>query len=101
MGRPANDLLSESTKTLATSIDERESQELIIALVGPVGSGVSTSAKLLAELLSADFAYTVPPAFKQSDIIAAEAHRVGMSQIPRAPLNVYVDQMQTAGNSLR
>ncbi|PWW70794.1 hypothetical protein C7212DRAFT_349029, partial [Tuber magnatum] len=97
----AKDLLSPSTKTLATSIDERESQELIIALVGPVGSGVSTSAKLLTELLSTDFSYIVPPPFKQSDIIASEARRVGMSQIPRAPLNVYVDQMQTAGNKLR
>jgi dephospho-CoA kinase len=99
---PAKDLLSKPVgKSLAKSIDERESQELVIALVGPVGSGVSTSARLLKELLTTDFGYVVADPFKQSDIIAAEAHRVGMANIPKAPLNVYVDQMQTAGNNLR
>jgi deoxycytidylate deaminase len=101
LGEPVKDMLSSETKTLATSIDERESQELVIALVGPVGSGVSTSARLLTELLTTDFSYVVPDPFKQSDIIAAEAHRVGMPKIPREPLNVYVDNMQTAGNKLR
>jgi deoxycytidylate deaminase len=99
---PAKDLLSKPlTKSLAKSIDERESQELVIALVGPVGSGVSTSARLLKELLTTDFGYVVAEPFKQSDIIAAEAHRVGLSNISKTPLNVYVDQMQTAGNNLR
>jgi deoxycytidylate deaminase len=101
LAEPAKDLLSKSSKTLATSIDERESQELVIALVGPVGSGVSTSARLLKELLVTDFGYVVPDPFKQSDIIAAEARRVDVANIPRSPLNVYVDQMQTAGNRLR
>ena len=102
MRTPAKDLLSNpDSKSLATSIDERESQELVIALVGPVGSGVTTSARLLKELLTADFGYVVADPFKQSDIIMAEAHRIGMANIPRSPLNIYVDQMQTAGNSLR
>jgi deoxycytidylate deaminase len=101
MAAPAKDLLTSANKTLANSIDERESQELIIALVGPVGSGVSTSAKLLSELLTTEFAYVVPPTFKQSEIITGEAHRVGMAKISRTPLNVYIDQMQTAGNLLR
>jgi deoxycytidylate deaminase len=100
--RPAKDLLSKPVgKSLAKSIDERESQELVIALVGPVGSGVSTSARLLRELLITDFGYVVADPFKQSDIIAAEAHRVGLANISKTPLNVYVDQMQTAGNNLR
>lgn len=94
-------LFEAGKKTLAKSIDERESQELVIALVGPVGSGVSTSARLLQELLTTDFSYVVAPPFKQSDIILAEAHRVGLASIPKAPLNAYIDQMQTAGNLLR
>jgi len=88
-------------KSLATTIDERASQELVIALVGPVGSGVSTAARLLKELLRTDFGYVVAEPFKQSDIIYSEAHRVGMANIPKTPLSTYVDQMQTAGNNLR
>ena len=97
------DLLSvdASRKSLARTIDERESQELVIALVGPVGSGVSTSAALLKDILKADFGYTVAEPFKQSDIIRSEAHRVGMASVPRSPLNDYINHMQTAGNKLR
>jgi deoxycytidylate deaminase len=102
LGAPVKDLLSEPTgKSLATSIDERQSQELVIALVGPVGSGVSTAAGFLKELLNTDFNYVVGDPLKQSDIILAEAHRVGLANISKKPLNVYVDQMQTAGNKLR
>lgn len=97
----APDLLNSPPKTLATSIDERISQELVIALVGPVGSGVSTSAQLLNEILATDFSYTVAAPFKQSDIILAEAHRVGIGSIPRSPLTEYIHQTQTAGNKLR
>lgn len=102
LAQEANDLLAEpSRKPLARTIEERESQELVIALVGPVGSGVTTSARLLKEILGTEFGYQVAEPFKQSDIIRAEAHRVGMANIPLTPLNVYVDQMQTAGNNLR
>ncbi len=102
MGAPIQDLLSKpAVKSLANTIDERESQELVIALVGPVGSGVSTSAKLLKELLTTDFGYDVPAILKQSDIIKREAARVGMGAIPEDPLSAYVDHMQTAGNLLR
>jgi pantothenate kinase len=56
---PAKDLLSRpAAKSLANTIDERESQELVIALVGPVGSGVSTAARLLKELLSTTVAFS-------------------------------------------
>jgi deoxycytidylate deaminase len=103
MANPAGDLLEQAkkTKTLARTIDERESQELVIALVGPVGSGVTTAARMLKELLTSEFGYNVPDPFKQSDIIYAESYRVGLQNIPRSPLNIYVDQMQTAGNKLR
>ena len=102
MIEPAKDLLSKpEEKSLATSINERESQELVIALVGPVGSGVSTSARLLKELLQIEFGYDVPEILKQSDIIKREAARVGMGKIPASPLSVYIDQMQNAGNLLR
>ncbi len=102
MALAAKDLLTGRIgKSLATTIDERDSQELVIAMVGPVGSGVTTSAKYLHELLTTDYAYVVPPPFKQSDIIRSEAPRVSMANIPASPLSAYVDHMQTTGNLLR
>jgi deoxycytidylate deaminase len=102
VSEPAADLLSgPANKPLAKTIDERESQELVIALVGPVGSGVTTSAGLLMDMLTTDFAYRVPPVFKQSEIIANECHRVGLGPVPPTPLSDYIDRMQTAGNLLR
>jgi deoxycytidylate deaminase len=87
--------------SLATEISDRLSQELVIALVGPVGSGVSTSAKYLAEILSQQFRYEVAPTIKPSEIIRAEAHRVSISPTTEGPISTYIDQMQTAGNELR
>jgi hypothetical protein len=102
LAREAKDLLSEpAKKPLARTIEERESQELVVALVGPVGSGVTTSARLLKEILATEFGYQVAEPFRQSSIIRDEAHRVGMTSVPTTPLNAYIDQMQTAGNRLR
>jgi pantothenate kinase len=57
----ALDVSARTQATLATEISDRLSQELVIALVGPVGSGVSTSAKYLSEILSQQFQYEVAP----------------------------------------
>lgn len=96
------DLLDPSPEpTLANSISDRMSQEVIVAFVGPVGSGVSTAAEYVRDLLVQDFGYSVPKTIKPSDIIKAEAHRVGITDIPSSPLDQYVDRMQTAGNALR
>jgi deoxycytidylate deaminase len=98
----ANDILShEQADDLATSISDRLSQELVIALVGPVGSGVSTTAGYLKDILSQDFGYAVHPIIKPSDIIQREARRVGISSIARSPLDAYITDMQSAGNKLR
>ena len=77
-GFSIQDLLSEEDEpsTVAAQIDERLSQELIIALVGPVGSGVSTAASMIHNELSIEFNYDVSPIIKVSDIIKSEAHRV-------------------------
>jgi deoxycytidylate deaminase len=88
-------------RSLARDISDRLSQELVIALVGPVGSGVSTTANFLSEILSQQFEYDVAPIIKPSDIIRAEAHRVGAAEMPRDPISTYIDLMQTAGNNLR
>jgi len=91
----------QAERTLATEISDRLSQELVIALVGPVGSGVSTSAKFLSDILAQQFKYDVAPVIKLSDIIRRESHRIDMANIPQKPISTYIDQMQTAGNKLR
>ncbi|BCG72553.1 cytidine deaminase [Mesorhizobium sp. 113-1-2] len=97
-----HDLLEKREQTsVATNIAERLSQELVIALVGPVGSGVSTAAGFIRDILTQDFGYNVCPTIKPSEIIRAEAHRVRTAGIPNAPLDEYITEMQTAGNSLR
>jgi deoxycytidylate deaminase len=97
----AKDLLAMDVgKTLANKISERDSQELVVALVGPVGSGVSTSARLIKELLSNEYGYDVE-ILKQSTIIANEGARVGFANIPESPLSAYIETMQSAGNALR
>jgi hypothetical protein len=75
--------------TLATEISDRLSEELVIALVGPIGSGVSTSARYLSEILSQQFQYVVAPIIKPSEIIPAEAHRIGMQNIAKTPNSTY------------
>jgi deoxycytidylate deaminase len=87
-------------RTLANDISDRLSQELVIALVGPVGSGVSAAAKYIEEILTQHFSYDVCPIIKLSDFIRVEAHRVQLSNIPTA-LSQYIDHMQDAGNKLR
>jgi deoxycytidylate deaminase len=96
------DLLSENPREqIAETVADRLSKEVVIALVGPVGSGVSMSAQYLSEILSQDFGYAVAPIIKPSDFIRAEARRVGISKISESPLSVRIDEMQTAGNKLR
>lgn len=90
-----------TTKTLATTIEERLSQEIVIALVGPIGSGVSTAAKSIVRNLEQRFNYKVSPIIKLSDFIRTEAPRVGFGNIERKPLDRYITEMQNAGNALR
>jgi deoxycytidylate deaminase len=98
------DLLSAASQpktSVANTLAERISQELVIALVGPVASGVSTAADYLNDILKHDFGYDVCPIIKPSDIIRSEAHRVGRSPPPQNPYDAYITEMQTIGNLLR
>lgn len=91
---------SADQRTLAADISDRMSEELVIALVGPVGSGVSTSAVFIEKILTHHFGYEVAPVIKLSNFIRNEAHRVSSGEVP-APLSQYITHMQNAGNKLR
>ena len=86
---------------VALEIKERLSQELIIALVGPVGSGVSTAAGILHAALDQDFGYDVAPIMKPSDVIRAQSALVGLAAPKNARTATYISEMQDAGNKLR
>lgn len=87
--------------SVANEISERLSQELVVALVGPVGSGVSSAAKIIENTLAQKYGYSVCPIIKPSDIIKSEAHRVSMASPTGQPLDQYISKMQDIGNKLR
>ena len=90
-----------SAKGIAKEIEERLSQELVLALIGPIASGVSTAAEFIADILTSDFGYLVAPIIKPSAIIKDEAHRVSIKPPGPVPLHHYILGMQDAGNALR
>lgn len=91
----------ESSIRMAEEISDRLSSELVFALVGPVGSGVSQVANYLQEILTQEFGYQVASTIKPSAIIRSEAHRVAMNIPARSDRSAYIESMQTAGNELR
>lgn len=92
----------ETSGYLANDIKDRRSQELIFALVGPLGSGCTTTAKELHELLKNDYLYQIPKIMTISDFI-----REGLRKKDEVPpsrengLDDYISAMQDAGNRLR
>ncbi len=86
---------------VAREIKERLSQELVIALVGPVGSGVTTAADMLRAALDQEFGYVVAPIMKPSDVIRAQSGLVGIAAPQNSRTATYISDMQDAGNTLR
>jgi len=81
-------------------IRDRLSNELIVALIGPVASGVSTTAKLLKQKLESDYGYDVPKIIKVSEFIAQNASKQSSSLV-ESPLDARITSYQDAGNRIR
>lgn len=96
--RAANDQVSIG---VADEIKDRLSQELVFALVGPLGSGVSTTASLVRERLTGPYKYDCPPILKPSDVIREKAHLLGEVAPDNPNSAAYVSKMQDLGNDLR
>lgn len=86
---------------LAQSIEDRQSEELVFAFVGPIASGVSTAANYVRDILTVRFSYEVCPIIKLSEFIRNESHRVSLDPRKDKSLDQYITDMQTAGNALR
>lgn len=94
---------NEDNETLSTDVQQpvipklkdRLTEELVIALVGPVGSGCSTSGSIIKNLLSKDYSYVVHY-HKLSEYISANDHST-------EPLNPAerIKHLQLEGDKLR
>jgi len=82
-------------------LSDRRTEELVIAFVGAVGSGVSKSASLMAEIMRSEYAYTVH-SIRISEIIRDAASSIGIS-VPANGVLLHdrIKRLQNAGNSLR
>ncbi|MEP2103391.1 MAG: anti-phage dCTP deaminase [Parasphingorhabdus sp.] len=94
----AND---EKGSGVAGEIKERLSNELVFALVGPLGSGVSTTATLIREKLTGPYDYECPPILKPSDVIREKASLIDKNAPEAQNSASYVSKMQDLGNELR
>ena len=86
------------TKPETLSLKSRETEELVIAMVGPIASGCSTIAEMILDFLKDTFGYE-GQIIKPSHIIDSNSHLVGKSRI--AANNDRVASLQEIGTLLR
>lgn len=98
---PQKSVFSAPQTGVAESIKDRLSSELVFALVGPVGSGVSTTANLIREKLTGPYKYECPPILRPSDVIKEKAPLLGKEAPKNRNSATYVSKMQDLGNELR
>lgn len=99
--RPAILFSEEEAPTPAKKIEDRRTPELIIGLVGPIGSGATKTALILEEILAKDYNYKVT-FHKVRELIGACAQHVGMVyDESRLSGESRVDVLQKIGNELR
>jgi deoxycytidylate deaminase len=100
--RAANDTTTEfkSDQSVSFKVEERLSQELVIALVGPVASGVSTAGQLISRILDTEYGYTVEY-IKVSPLIQARASEIGETIPDNLVGDARIEKYQQIGNRLR
>ncbi len=81
-------------------LKDRLTEELVIALVGPVGSGCSTTYEILQSVLKNEYSYLVHY-YKLSDYISESAKLVDGDISGSLSAAERVDRMQTVGDELR
>lgn len=91
------DLFSKSQS--AETISETHTDELVIALCGPIGSPLHEVATAIEQMLTDTFGYNKCTTIRLSQFIQEHAHRVGM-EIPKNGFRRIEAQIET-GNKLR
>lgn len=98
---PANDpAQGEKVSPELKDIDKRLSNELVIALVGPVASGCTTVYEAMAADLEDNYEYDTVYV-RLSDLIKDHATDVGLSIPDEITVSERIDRFQTVGNALR
>jgi len=80
--------------------EDRLSDELVIALVGPIASGITATAQLIGDLLSSEFGYEVFK-YKLSDVIKQDSSKVSISIQENSDFASRIESYQSAGDKLR
>jgi deoxycytidylate deaminase len=82
------------------NIEDRHTDELVFALVGPVGSGATKTAALLANILREKYDYDIHP-IRVSDLIKEFANVVGESVPDRLDRHARTTKLQLVGDKFR
>lgn len=98
--RTESPIAANDGKKPSFKVEDRLSLELVIALVGPVGSGVTTAGSIIKEILDSDYGYKVDY-IKVSPIIRERAGEVGESIDDSLQGDQRISKYQTVGNKLR
>lgn len=85
---------------LVSSLEERRSLELVVALVGPVASGVTTTGEILRRTLNEDFGYE-SEIISLSRFIKEHAPSIGLDLSEELAREDRIERYQAAGNRLR
>lgn len=95
-------LVNENTQNLAERMEQRETDELVIGLVGPIASGVSTTADMIADLLITKFGYeSCHKIHVSSEIIAKNANKIPIKFDASLEKEARIQQLQLIGTGLR
>lgn len=89
-----------ASKPQTLKLSVRRTPELVIALVGAAGAGVTSVGDAFAKQLRDEFGYE-PHIVKVSDLIRAQAAKIGKEIDPRARKAKQIESMQDVGNELR
>lgn len=81
------------------NIENRRTQELVFAMVAPIGSGATTTAEMLKKKIEENFGYEVS-VIKVSSLINERAENLGEEKISDDDPN-RVEKLQSLGNKLR
>jgi deoxycytidylate deaminase len=83
------------------AVDERLSQELVIAMMGPIGSGASKTATIINEVVHHRFGYDTRDIIKLSHLIDEDSHKVERVKSVGLPAHERIKHLQETGNALR
>ncbi|MBF0305408.1 MAG: deoxycytidylate deaminase [Alphaproteobacteria bacterium] len=83
------------------TLDERKTEEMVIGLVGPVGSGVTTTAQLLGKILNEEFGYNILHIRVSNDLIVPNATVVGEIVEAKLAGSQRISKLQEVGSKFR